>query len=331
MKPLSFRHLFLIPVLILSNLLSACAAANTPTPTHVFTVGIVSGTQTSSVQHLGEDFKAALQTLGYTEGKNLTFIDKGILTTADTLTAALNDLINAKVDAMLVLGTTAAQAAKKATAGTNIPVVFAPGGDPVDLGLVQNLTVPGGNMTGLKTGFFYPSEAVQYMLQINPGLKHILVIYDPKGQGNKFIPSLTDTGTKLGVEIVSQTVSTDADVTAAFNNIPDNIDAVLNIPDNAVNARVKDLISVTLQRKIPLITVDETTLQAGALLSYSWDPNAMGKQVAQIVDQILKGTKPGDIPIQAGEFYLGVNLKTAQAINITIPDAVLNQATTIVR
>jgi len=169
------------------------------------------------------------------------------------------------------------------------------------------------------------------MQQINPNLKRVLVIYDPTGQGNKFIPTLKDTGTKLNIEIVLKTVSSDADVTDAFNNIPDNIDAVLNIPDNLVNARIKDLIAITLKRSIPLITVDETTLQAGALLSYAWNPDAMAKQVAQITDQILKGTKPGTIPIQAGEFYIGVNMKTATAINITVPDSVLKQATTVIR
>jgi putative ABC transport system substrate-binding protein len=323
------KPLFVMVTCLFAVLLSACAAS--PTPDRVFTVGIISGTQTNSVNTLGQSFKTALLALGYTEGKTLKFIDKGVLTKADTLAAGLNDLITAKVDAMLVLGTTAATAAKKATADNGIPVVFAPGGDPVDLGLVQSLTNPGGNMTGLKTGFFYPSESIQYMQQINPNLKHVLVIYDPTGQGNKFIPTLNDTGTKLNIEIVLKTVSSDADVTAAFASIPDNIDAVLNIPDNAVNARIKDLIAATLKRNIPLITVDETTLAAGALLSYAWNPDAMAKQVAQTTNQILKGTKPGTIPIQAGEFYIGVNLKTAQALNITIPDSVLKQATTIIR
>ena len=325
-----YKRISAIGLLLFTVVLAGCASAS-PTPDKVYTVGIISGTQTNSVNMLGQSFKTALVALGYTEGKNLKFIDKGIIAKADALTTSLQDLVAAHVDAMLVLGTTAATTAKKVTDGTNIPVVFAPGGDPVDLGLVQSLTNPGGNMTGLKTGFFYPAESIQYMQQINPNLKRVLVIYDPTGQGNKFIPTLKDTGTKLNIEIVLKTVSSDADVTDAFNNIPDNIDAVLNIPDNLVNARIKDLIAITLKRSIPLITVDETTLQAGALLSYAWNPDAMAKQVAQITDQILKGTKPGTIPIQAGEFYIGVNMKTATAINITVPDSVLKQATTVIR
>jgi len=331
MKTLHYKHFSTVFMLLLATTLSGCATAASSVQNRVFTVGIISGTQTNSVNTLGQSFKLALGALGYIDGKNLKFIDKGVLTKADTLDAGLKDLVDAKVDAMLVLGTTAATEAKKTTDGTGIPVVFAPGGDPVDLGLVQSLTNPGGNMTGLKTGFFYPAESIQYMQQIKPDLKNVLVIYDPTGQGNKFISTLNTTGTKLNVNIVLKTVSTNDDVTAAFANIPDNIDAVLNIPDNAVNARIKDLIAATLKRNIPLITVDETTLAAGALLSYAWNPDAMAKQVAQITDQILKGTKPGTIPIQAGEFYIGVNLKTATAINITIPDSVLKQATTIIR
>jgi putative ABC transport system substrate-binding protein len=310
-------------------LMVALAACNTPPK--VYTIGIVSGTKTTSVARLNDGFKAALTALGYTDGKNVKIIDKGVLDKSDNLNTAITDLVTTKVDAMLVLGTTAVQAAKKITSGTDIPVVFAPGGDPVDLGIVQSLSNPGGNMTGMKTGFFYPAEAVQYMQQINPALKQVLVIYDPKGQGAKFIPYLNDTATKLNITILPQTVSSNDDVTNAFNNIPNGIDAVLNIPDNLVNARIKDLVAITLQRKIPLITVDEATLEQGALLSYAWDPQVMGKQVAGMVDQILKGTQPGTIPIQAGEFYIGVNLKTAQALGVTIPDGVLKLATTTIR
>jgi putative ABC transport system substrate-binding protein len=243
----------------------------------------------------------------------------------------MKSLVDAKVDLILAVGILPARTAKKATAGTELPVLFAPGADPVALGLVQSLANPSGNLTGVATGYQFPGLALSYLTKIAPSAKRVFLMYDPERAAAPFLPALKEAATKLGLEIVLQEVRSENDVISALENMPADVDAVFNLPDTWVNSRIADLVQVTIKRKIPLLTTNIAIVQAGALLSYSWDYTALGKQAARLGDRLLKGTKPSSLPIESPEFYLTVNQKTAQAIGLTIPDEVLRQATTIVR
>jgi putative ABC transport system substrate-binding protein len=325
--PSSKRTVFTL-VLLVSFLVTACGGSPTD-QAKSFTIGIV--TESKPLAGVGESFKTGMTSLGYIEGKTVVYLDKGIITDPAGLETGMKSLVDAKVDLILTVGILPAQAAKKATAGTDLPVLFAPGGDPAALGLVQSISNPTGNLTGIATGYQYPGLALNYLTTIVPNAKRVFIMYDPALAAAPFIPSMKEAATKLGLEIILQEVHSNDDVTSALENMPANADAVFNLPDPWVNGRIADLVQATIKRKLPLLTTNATVVQAGALLSYSWDFAAVGKQAARLADRLLKGAKPSSLPIESPEFHLSINLQTAQAIGLTIPDDILRQAATIVR
>jgi putative ABC transport system substrate-binding protein len=256
------------------------------------------------------------------------------LTKSEELEAEAKNLMDAKVDVIIAIGTAPARATKAATAGTEIPVVFAPGADPVKLGFVKSMANPEGNLTGIATGYQYPTRALEYLLKILPKAKRVLLFHNPSETSIPFLPLLPpsqEAATKLGLELIVQTVKNGDELTTALGNMPADVDAMLYLPDTLVGARFDDVLKAAFSHKIPVVAGDKYKVENGALLSYGWDYVALGKQTAALADKVLKGTKPAALAIETTEFFLSANLKTAGSIGLNIPDDVLRQATTIVR
>lgn len=327
----SKRHILIAASIIVLITLAACGIAQPDqSKANNFKIGLLSGG--TQFDNIIVGFKAGMTDLGYVEGKNVTYVYDGPSKSIDQLDPFAQKLLAAKVDLIVGFGTTAVQAAKKSTSGSTTPVVFVPVADPVQAGIVQSLKNPGGNITGIATGVEVHAQRLEWLLKIAPNIKRVYVPYDPNDPaGVLIIKAIQDAAPKLGIEIVPQTLSTPDEVAAAITNIPENVDAIFIVPSSIIGTRLSDFVKASIARKLPLASNVESQVNLGSLLTYSFGDAEVAKQLAAMVDKILKGAKPADLPIETSEFFLAINLKTAHAIDLNVPDEILRQAHIIVR
>jgi putative ABC transport system substrate-binding protein len=294
-----------------------------------YTVGIVNAAD--AMNSLLEGYKTAMGELGYTEGENFTYVYNGAVNNIDGLDAEVQKMVDAKVDMILAVGTAASQAAKRVTAGTTIPVLFFPASDPVGAGLVDNLQHPGGNLTGVRSGQG-ASKQLEWLKTTFPDIQKVYAPYNPNDAGpSSTIALLKEDAPKLGIDLVTvETTDGDA-VLAALDTMPSDIDAILMISDLTVGQKIADYVAFTLEHKIPLMVPNKVYTEQGALMGFGGDQLELGRQAAALSQKILNGTPAGDLPVESQNYYLTINLVTAEAIGVTIPDEVLQAATTVIR
>ena len=318
--------ILLVGLVVFSLLLTACEGLE---KTETYTIGVINLAPTLEDTITG--FKQGMTDLGYTEGENVTYLYAGPASSIDALGGLAQDLVEAKVDLIFSISTPATQAAQKATADNNIPVVFGVLTDPVGAGVVTSLTQPGGNITGVTFG---PQEArrLEWLTEIAPAVKRVYIIYNPNDSSAKLaLATATATATSLGLEIVSREASNPDEVTAALTDFPENIDALYLLPDSRTEAQLADILAVANARHLPTSVANVSAVQNGPLYSYAMKLDPSGQQAARLADQILKGIKPADLPVETTEFFLAINLKTAETIGLDIPDEVLQRADEIIR
>jgi len=293
------------------------------------TIGIVS--LAASLDGLITGYQTAMGELGYAEGKDITYIYNGAVGDINLLNAEAQKMVDAKVDLILAVSTSAAVAAKEVTAGTNIPVLFFPSADPVGAGVVTDLQHPGGNVPGIISGQS-ASKELEWLTKVVPGVKRVYAPYNPDDSGpSTIIKTVSADAETLGVEIVTAETRTKEDVLAALDTMPDDIDAIFIIADNLVGAQMSDLVAFAIEKKLPLATNSKNYVEMGALMGFGGDQLELSRQAARMSQQILKGTPAGDLPVETADFYLSLNLVTASAIGHTIPDDVLGAAKDIIR
>src|SRR5258708_17111406 len=261
------RRFPLFSLLIMLLVLAACGTAQPDQPKS-YKFGLLSGgTQFDNVI---VGFKAGLTNLGYTEGKNISYVYDGPTKSNDQLNPYAQKLLAAKVDLIAGFGTPAVQAAQKATDGSDIPVVFVPVADPVQSGIVKSLKNPGGNITGIATGVEVHAQRLEWLLKVAPNVKRVYAPYDPTdAAGALIIKTVLAAAPKLGVEIVAQELKTADEVSAAIANIPENVDAVFILPSSIIGTRLTDFVKSSNARKIPLAANVESQVNLGSLLTYS--------------------------------------------------------------
>jgi putative ABC transport system substrate-binding protein len=239
--------------------------------------------------------------------------------------------VEADVDMILSITTSATKAAQQATANTDIPVVFAPLTDPVGAGVVKSLKRLGGNMTGI-TFSLQEGRRLQWLVEIASGIEEIYIPYNPDDRSAVLALEIASTtAAKLGVELITRRVRNLEEVTAAIEDIPEKADAVFILPDSLVGSRVLELIEEANIRKLPTSGPNYRLIEQGVLTVYGQWQDATATQAARLADQILRGIKPADLPVEMAEFYLAINLKTAEAIGLDISDEILLQADIIIR
>ncbi len=307
-------------------LLAGCGGAP---KTKTYTIGVVN--PSLNQEDTVKGFKEGMTDLGYVEGKNVTYIYNGPVS-ADKLDAAAESLVKAKVDLILSITTSATKAAQRATAGTDIAVVFIPVTDPVGAGVVASLTRPGGNTTGV-TPATQEGKRLEWLLQVAPKVKRIYIVYNPKDQSPLLaLKTISATADKLGVELITRKVSTTDEAMLAFKNTPQEADAVFLLPDSMVNARGADVYKIATELKLPTSGPNAATVNDGALTAYGVDlAVAARQQAARLANQILQGTQPADLPVETTQLFAAINLKTARAIGLDIPDDILRQANVLIR
>jgi len=308
---------------VLSLLVTGCGGTKAKT----YTIGIVNYNPALDLYITG--FKAGMGELGYVEGKNLTYIYSGALKNDEQVIAAeVKRLMDQKVDLFFTLGTPTTVAAKKAVAGTKIPVVFAPIGNPVADGVVASIRQPGGNVTGVQVVNAAP-KALTWLVKIIPGTKKVHVPYNPIDQTSvstaKLLP---ETASQLGIELALVEVNSSQEEMNLIRSLPKDA-AVFFVPSPSLDGSRAAVRKLAMELGIPIGGYNQA--QDDIVYSYTIDKSAQGKQAARLADQIFKGTNPGDLPVETGEFFLIINLKTAQTIGLNIPDEILRQADTVIR
>lgn len=312
-------------LMVLSMLLPACGKKE-----KVYTIGILSASPNLETAITG--FKEGMVELGYVEGENLIYIYNGAIGDTAKLDPEAQKLVAEKVDLILSLATPATLAAQRATADTNIPVLFIPLTDPVGAGVVKSLAQPGGNLTGV-TFSTQEGRRLEWLLQVVPMIKKLYIVYTPTNQGaTSALKTVSEAAAKLGVELITREANTPEEVEAGFNAIPEEADAVFFLPDTPVNIRVKEWAALANERKLPTSGPNLAAMNDGVLTSYGVDLAVSGKeQAARMADQILKGASPATLPVEMSDFFSGVNLQVANTIGIEVSPEILRQTDMVIR
>ena len=317
-----------IVVIIVTLALAACGSASNEDSRH-FTIGLVTNNPNGLRNVQG--FRDEMAELGYIEGENVTYMFEESPTKGDKLNTVLESMVEAEVDLIFTAGTPTGVAAHRITEGTNIPVVFGVIADPIVAGVMDDLTRPGGNMTGVRISQ-NQARRLELLLEIAPGIQRVFVPYNPEDAApTSAAAQVNELAPDLGIEVVEGHARNDDEVTELLNNIPEDVDAIFMLPDSTVNARLADLVAIALDRRLPVSGPSMAQVEGGALTAYGIVHHKAGAQAAHIAAQVLKGADPGELPVETAEFYLGTNLQTAEAIGLEIPPEFLQSAEVIIR
>jgi len=273
-------------------------------------------------------FKQTLRQLGYVEGQNLVIEFRSGEGRIERFPQLAAELLHLRVDVIVTRGTPAALAAKRAT--TTIPIVMAAIGEPVETGMVASLSRPGGNVTGLSAFTTeLTAKRVEIMREVLPALARIAMV---DNMGNSSVPPQWDETKRaalaLGIAPRLYDVRKPEDIEPAFDAvIAQRTDAVSVGNDSVVLANRARIVELAAKHRLPTIYATREFVDAGGLLSYAPHYPDLYRRAASFVDRILKGAKPGDLPVeQPSKFEIVVNLKAARALDLTLPLTLLARA-----
>ena len=278
-------------------------------------------------------FKRGLSELGYVEGRNVVIEVKHAAGQPERVSALATELAARKPDIFVVGGSAPAAQAVKAAAG-NTPIVMANVQDPVASGLVTSLARPGGNITGM-SDFHAASvtKRLELMHEAIPGLKRVGVLWNLDSATNaRQLKDLERAAPAIGLTIVSLPVQKAGDIDGALRKITGEQGAgLLLLGDFVLTTNMKRIAQYAIERRIPAVYTTSSFIAAGGFMAYGTNFEELYRRSARFVDRIFKGAKPGDLPIeQPTKFDLIVNLKTAKAIGVNVPRAVLLRADRVV-
>ena len=261
---------------------------------------------------------------GYVEGRNLRIEYRWADGHYDRLPAMAADLVRRKVDVIVTIAPPATLAAKAAT--TTIPIVFFMGSDPVQHGVVASLNRPGGNITGVTVlANEIGVKRLELLREIAPGSVAagvIALLLNPTNQNAEpYARAARNAAAVVGQELAVVDAATDPEIDAAFEEFPrQRVAAVLINPDPFLLGRREQIAALAMQHRLPTIFHVREPVVAGGLMSYGASFADAHRQAGVYVGRILKGEKPGDLPVpQASKFELVINLKTAKALGLTVP------------
>lgn len=280
-----------------------------------------------------ETFRQGLREVGYVEGQNITFEVRSAEGYGQRLAALANELVRLKVDVILAINTPSVQAAKKAS--PTIPIVMMRTADPVKSGLVGSLSRPGGNITGLTAMVDELSgKRLALVKEAFPGISRVAVLwYGPNPGSEIVVGALKVASRELGLELALLPVHRPADLIKAFETAASSrIDALLVIEDSVATKHMREILNLATTHSLPVVSQYKPFAEAGALLAYGPNPSEMYRRAAYYVDRILRGgANAGNLPVeQPTKFDLVINLKTAKALGVTIPPALLSRADEVI-
>ena len=295
-------------------------------------IGFLGPNSAASTSSRMESLRAGLRELGYVEGKNLVIESRWANGNYDRLPDLARDLVGLKVDLILTSGTPGTRAARSATA--TIPIIMVTSGDPVALGLVASLARPGGNITGASN--FAPelsAKRIELIKEAFPSTQRVGVLFNPDNSINdRNVPAMEQTSKGLKLVLQKIAVRSADDFKNAYSAMSKlRVEAVALPEDDflsATNAKVVELVS---KQRLPSIGRADFA-EAGGIIGYAVNFFDLYRRAAIFVDKIVKGAKPGDLPVeQPRKFDFVINLKAAKQIGLTIPPNVLARADKVIK
>jgi putative ABC transport system substrate-binding protein len=278
-------------------------------------------------------FRQGLRELGYAEGRDVVIEWRSANGDYDRVPGLVADLVQRKVEVIVVETTVAAQTIKRAT--STIPIVMALVADPVGSGLVASLPRPGGNVTGLSAMITELSaKRLQLLKEAIPRVARVAVLWNPATPWHaKVVEDLKAVAPSLSIELSFMSVQTPEQFGPAFSAvIRAHVQALYVIEDPFFFTHRMTLAKLASKARLPAIYGTRVFAEKGGLMSYGVNYADQWRRSAMYVDKILKGAKPGDLPIeQPTKFEFVVNLKTAKALGITIPQSILLRADEVIR
>ena len=275
--------------------------------------------------------RAGLREYDWIEGKNIEFVFRW----ADPpgrLAELAADLVKLKVDVIFAPSSTEVDAARRAT--KTIPIVFANHADPVGVGHVASLARPGGNITGLSVLLteIVPKQ-LELLKQALPHMKRIgALVVETAPSTRPALLSIESAAPRLGLQPLAVPVQTAEDLPAAFAMMArERVDGVLAVPTPLLRSHRVELAELSLKHRLPGMFGPRENVEAGGLMSYFADSVDLTRRAATYINKILRGTRPAELPVeQASKFELVINLKTAKALDLTIPPALLQRADQVI-
>jgi putative ABC transport system substrate-binding protein len=288
----------------------------------------------------GDDFKTAtvsflqgLKETGYVEGQNVAVQYRYAENQPDRMPALVADLLRRRVAVIVATGAAEALVAKAET--TTTPIVFAASGDPVALGLVASLNRPGANVTGVvNLGAELAPKRLQLLRELMPNAPRFGVLADPANPATQSLIADLQVGARsLGMQLIIASAETDSDLETAFASFSQQgVGAVLVGSSNFYNRRMEQLAALVARHALPAIYTYREYALAGGLMSYGSSVGYVAHQIGVYTGRILKGDQPKDLPVQqVTKLELVINLKTAKALGLTIPETLLATADEIIQ
>ncbi|HET7097683.1 MAG TPA: ABC transporter substrate-binding protein [Casimicrobiaceae bacterium] len=335
-ETISQRGTTLIRILsILFALLGAFAgtSAADAQSTRIYRIGFVSPASQASMASRVEAFNEGLRELGYVEGQNLRTEYRWAEGGDEQLQRIVTELVGLKVDVLVTHGAAAAQAGRKTS--SVVPIVCYACGDVLSTGLVSNLARPDKNITGITiVSPEITGKRLELLRQVVPGMTRLAVLSNRSNPVAAVEVTETENAARaLGLQVQTVGVQSAGDLRTAVGSMAKaNVHALIVLSDAMLYGQRSSIAELALANQLPAISFTGEFAKAGGLMSYGPDLIALSRRAAIYVDKILKGAKPGDLPIeQPTKFELVFNLKTAHALGLTVPSSFLLRADEVIQ
>jgi len=295
------------------------------------TIGFMGASASAAVSAWVAAFVQRLRELGWREGLNLSIEYRWAEGRFERLAGFADEFVRQRVDIIVAEGTVTTLAAKKATA--TIPIVFPIAGDPVGNKLVDGLARPGGNVTGLSIqATDLAPKRLELFREIVPGLKHLAILANASSPNSALeIGELRSAAPVLGIDFSVFDLRAAEDIASAFEALKGNAQALYVPPDPLVFSHRTAINTLALGQRLPTMYAYRDYVQAAGLVSYGPNIPDLFRRAADYVDKILRGAKPADLPVeQPTKFDLIINLTTAKALALTIPESFLARANEVI-
>lgn len=304
--------------------LNACNGAGERSPT----IGIVAAT--SYHTDLIQAFKTGMAKLNRVEGKNVTYIYNGLTgPSTEALDREIDKLLDQKVDMLFTTGYLPTARAKQVVAGTSVPVVFAGVVNPATVGLVESISHPGGDLTGVQVGV-QSAKTLEWLLKIIPTTRKVVVPYNPDEHISvASLNALASDARKLNCELIPVKVYSIGEAVTAMEHVPPDTHAIFSLPSPTLVQEIGELGRAAANRNLPMVA--SHPVEEAALITLTTKNSDIGERSARLTNQILNGIKPSALPVEKAEIYLVINLKIAKAIGLEIPNIILGQADQVIR
>jgi putative ABC transport system substrate-binding protein len=308
---------------------AALAAGLSGTAVAQKSVAITAIVEHPALDAVRDGIKKGLADLGYKEGADVTFAYETAQGNPATAAQIARQFIGEAPDVIVAISTPSAQAVAAAT--KDVPLIFSAVTDPLAAGLVASAEQPGGNVTGV-SDMAPIADHIALIKEITPNVERLGVLYNP-GEANSVssLASVRQEANKVGIVVVDGPATKSADVQAAARSLIGKVDAIYVPTDNTIVSALESAIGVAREAKLPLYAADTDSVARGALAAVGFNYFDVGVETAALVDRVLKGDAPGTIPVVfASGTDLQVNKATAEAIGVTLPQAVLDRAQKVV-